>query len=74
MVYREAEQCKWTATVTNNNNPDVASNVHQEGSDKVMVYGSLFDNIDDGRQVIKREFFGVSTKYDIAKVHEQQGV
>ena len=73
MVYREAEQCKWTATVTNNNSY-VASNIHQEGSDKVMVYGSLFDNIDDRRQVIKREFFGVSTKHDIAKVHEQQGV
>ena len=49
----------------------VASNVHQEESNKVMVYDSLYDSVDDRTQVIIRELFGVSAKHDLAKV---QGV
>ena len=51
----------------------IASNVHLEGSDKVMVYDSLYDSIDDGAQVVIHELFGVS-KHDVAKVDKQQGV
>lgn len=52
----------------------VASNVHQQEPNKVIVYDSLYDSIDDRTQVIIHELFGASTKHHLAKVHKQQGV
>ena len=66
------QQCSWQCLQVIHscgNQWIVASNVHLEGSDKVMVY----DSIDDRTQVIIHELFGVS-KHDVAKVHKQQGV
>ena len=52
----------------------VVSNVHQEESNKVMVYDSLYDSVDDRTQVIIHELFRVSAKHALTKVYKQKGV
>ena len=51
----------------------VASTV-DEVLDKVMVYDSLYDDVDDRTQTIIRKLFGATVVPEIAKIHKQQGV
>ena len=52
----------------------VASNVHQEESNKVIMHDSMFDSVNDRAQVIMHELFGVLAKHDLSKAHKLQGV
>ena len=52
----------------------VASTVHDEGPNKVMIYDSLYDNIDAGTRSIISDLFGSAAMPEIVKVHKQQGV
>ena len=52
----------------------IASTVHDEGPNKVMIYDSLYDNIDAGTQGIICDIFGSAAVPEIVKVHKQQGV
>ena len=52
----------------------IASTVHDEGPDKVMIYDSLYDNIDAGTCAVICDLFGPAAVPEIVKVHKQQGV
>ena len=52
----------------------IASTVHDEGPNKVMIYDSLYDNIDAGTRSIISDLFGSAAMPEIVKVHKQQGV
>ena len=51
----------------------VASTV-DEVLDKVMVYDSLYGDVDDRMQTIIRKLFGATVVPEIEKIHKQQGV
>ena len=52
----------------------IASTVHDEGPNKVMIYDSLYDNIDATTRSIISDLFGSAAMPEIVKVHKQQGL
>ena len=52
----------------------IASTVHDEGPNKVMICDSLYDNIDARTRSIISDLFGPPAMPEIVKVHKQQGV
>ena len=52
----------------------IASTVHDEGPNKVMIYDSLYDNIDATTRSIISDLFGSAAMPEIVEVHKQQGL
>ena len=52
----------------------LASTADEKGLDKVVVYDSLYDNVDDRTQTVICDLFGATSVPEVAKVHKQQGL
>ena len=52
----------------------LASTVHDESPDKVLVYDSLYDNVDAGTLKVIRGLFGQTAMPEIVEVHKQHKV
>ena len=51
----------------------LASTVHDDSPDRVMIYDSLYDNIDSGTLTVLRGLFGPTAMPEITEVQKQHG-
>ena len=52
----------------------IASTVHDEGSEKVLIYDSLYNDVNAGTQLTIQRLFGPAVVPEIVQVHKQQGL
>ena len=51
----------------------LASTVHDDNSDRVMIYDSLYDNVDPGTLTVIHHLFGPTATPEILEVQKQHG-